>query len=137
MATEERKPWRVAVKIPVRLPTVNEMLRMHWRKRITVRKALGWALHVCIPPARRPPAPLTKVTIRIERHGAGTPDPDGLRTCAKHVLDVLQPFSRKHPNGLGIIADDTSAVVGDPEVVSVKAPRTVAFFTLEITEVLP
>ena len=35
-------------------------------------------------------------------------DPDGLPTCAKHILDVLQPRSKKHPDGLGVIAEDTA-----------------------------
>lgn len=129
--------WRAHFDVPIRLLTVNELLRMQWPARRRYIRQIAWAVHLALPVTKRPPKPLERASVRVERHGAGMPDPESLSTTIKPLLDVLQVRSRRHPYGLDIIADDTEKVIGKPEVVQVKAPRGVNFFRVWIEERLP
>lgn len=93
--------------IPVRVPTLNVLMRMHWRKRTKHIKEIAWYV---VAGAGRPPAvPFAKAHVIIERESTQEPDPDGLIPSAKAILDVLQPVSIRHPCGLGFIANDSAA----------------------------
>lgn len=108
--------------LPFHTPTLNELLRMHWRSRQKRLNEIAWhfkAQH------RSPQEPLQRARVIVERYTTGNPDPDGIRVVAKAILDVLQPCSKKHPLGLGFIADDSSKCI-DLEVRTVvsKEKRT-------------
>lgn len=94
----------IQFELPFAIPLWNEILAMEvwqYRKR---REALAWQIQAAIHWSQRPPTPLQKAHIKIERYSAGTPDPDGLN--AKMIFDCLQPPRVAFPNGLGIIAGD-------------------------------
>lgn len=129
-----RAPYRAHFDVPIRLRTINEMLRMNWAARRRYTRQIAWAVHLALPPHKRPPAPLERASVRVERHGAGMPDPESLGSTIKPLLDVLQVRSRRHPYGLDVISDDTERVLGKPEVVQIKAPRGVNFFRVWLEE---
>lgn len=92
--------------IPLRVPTQNALLRMHFRKRHKLLNEIAWHVRAAAGPP--PPAPFKRAHIVIERESTQEPDPDGLPASAKGLLDVLQPCSKRHPLGLGYIANDDS-----------------------------
>lgn len=109
--------------IPIRLMTLNELLRMHWNMRRKVANELAWEVRSqALPPAK----PIRHCKITIERTSTQEPDPDGIKSCAKLLLDILQPCSLKHPLGLGFIYEDSSACIRDLHVRHVRgtAKRT-------------
>lgn len=94
----------IRFELPFAIPLWNELRGMEaWRYR-QHREAMAWQVHTAIHWSQKPPAPIKKAHIRVERYSAGTPDKDGL--CIKSLLDVLQPRRVAFPNGLGIIAGD-------------------------------
>ena len=77
---------------------------MHWRARKAYKVALrAEVLQLITPPA----APIEHAVITIWRHSVRAPDADNL--IAKSLLDVLQPQSKRHPYGIGMIAGDDPA----------------------------
>ncbi|MBP8176828.1 MAG: hypothetical protein KAX77_03595 [Xanthomonadales bacterium] len=112
------------------LPTPNDLLRMerrHWsvRRNFTMNLArMVWATLFNSPHrAALQRDAIKRCRILIERHSAGRPDPDAIKGCAKPLLDVLQPRSKRHPYGLGVIADDSDAVIEHLDVRHVQAKR--------------
>lgn len=97
----------IDITIPLRTPTFNQLLRMHFRRRRKVLKEIAWEVRRLggVPP----PEPLARARVTIHRYTTGTLDEDGLPAVAKGILDVLQPCSLKHPLGLGWIASDGPA----------------------------
>lgn len=89
-------------------PSMNEIKTMGPFKYKRVR---GWvAKEVWVATNRkRPQVPLHRVRVDIVRYGRGLLDDDNLPSCAKMLLDVMQPRSKRCPDGLGIIYSD------DPE----------------------
>ena len=98
----------IAFRLQSLLPTPNRWMRMHWAERGRYCRNLAW--EVCasiIGPVPSDPIPAVRVT--VVRHGLREPDADALAGCAKPILDVLQPASKRHPYGLGLIAGDDRA----------------------------
>jgi hypothetical protein len=89
--------------IPIRTPTFNELLRMHFRVRAKSLKAIAWEIKIA---AQVPPQPFQRARVTIHRYTTGTLDQDGRQGIAKGILDVLQPCSKRHPMGLGFIVGD-------------------------------
>lgn len=54
-------------------------------------------------------------------------------STAKLLLDVLQPASKRHPGGLGVIADDSSRCIELPHMEHV--PKRIACTDVEIEAV--
>jgi len=109
--------------IPVRTPTLNELLRMHFRLRAKTAQSLAWQVRSsAMPPAK----PIQACNVIIERTSPREPDPDGLNSCGKIIMDILQPCSLRHPMGLGFIADDSSKCVRNFQVrhINGRDPRT-------------
>lgn len=84
---------------------MNDLKRMHWSKYARIRRRIAKRVAVATH-GKRPPIPFQRVRIDVVRHGRGALDEDNLPTCAKLVLDVLQPLSKRCPNGLGVILGD-------------------------------
>ena len=100
----------ISFTIPEALPVLNCYSRLsHWQRsevRARVRMWTRAGLNAC---KHWPGSPvMARCRIRITRVGDRPVDPDGLPTCAKHILDVLQPRSTRHPDGLGVIAEDSA-----------------------------
>lgn len=92
--------------VPGAMVTANRWQRMHYRVRGKYAASLGQVV-AGLTEGRRPTEPLAYARVDIARYSRGTPDYDGLVGGCKALLDVLQPASKRHPHGLGIIADDS------------------------------
>lgn len=97
------------LEIPQALPLQNEWQRWHWRKRGRYLRSLAQNIaYLCKLPAE----PLNSVSMTVTRMSNWRgicPDRDAV--CVKPLLDVMQPASKRHPYGLGIIADDSREVI--------------------------
>lgn len=89
--------------IPIRTPTGNELLRMHWSRRRKVLKEIAWNIRMKAIP---PPKPFARARVEIHRYTPRQLDADKLGSIAVGILDALQPCSIRHPMGLGFITDD-------------------------------
>jgi len=89
------------------LPLLNVWERTHWRKRAKIKKDLAWEVLSLI--GATPEAPFERARVRVFRHSVRAPDQDNI--LVKALLDVLQPASKRHPYGLGVIAGDDPAHV--------------------------
>lgn len=99
--------------LPVRLKTLNELLRLHFTARKKHMVELAWHVRaMATPPAK----PLKRCRIVVERESTQPPDPDGIRATVKPLLDVLQPVSVRHPLGLGFIESDAASCIVSLEV---------------------
>lgn len=112
------------ITLQMRVPTLNDMIRMHFRKRAKLLKEVAWQVRLEAGPP--PTEPFKRVKVAVFRESTQEPDPDGIRATAKPILDVLQPCSKKHPVGLGWIIEDSAQCVVDLKVHHVKgvAQRT-------------
>lgn len=109
-----------------RLPLQNELIRAHYMVRRKMCLSLATEVAALIGPRRRPPVPWPKVDIRVERHSTKRPDRDGLRSCVKHLLDVLQPFHRTRiPYGIGVIQDDSDDCIRELDIVHVQSDQKI------------
>ena len=102
---------QIEIVIPLRTPTLNDWQRMHWAKRRRIGQAMAWAIlaqRVQFPPGRRM---FERCHVQIWRESTMEPDHDGLIGGLKPLLDALQPSSKRHPYGLGLIADDSPRCV--------------------------
>lgn len=98
----------IRFELPFLLPTLNVMLREGRWRRGQARNQLAWAIVTAIG-RQRPSKPFRRARVRVERHGIRPVDPDNM--TVKGLMDVLQPWSTRHPCGLGIITDDSAACV--------------------------
>lgn len=121
----ESQLMTIFVEIPVRTPTLNVWQRLHWGKRRQISKQIATEIWLALG-GRLPERPMKHCRITVERVSTKEPDPDSLVAGLKPLLDALQPAGKRHPYGLGIIADDTRECVGMPKVVHVpgKASKT-------------
>lgn len=103
-----RLPDMIRFDLPP-LPTLNVLMRMHWATRRTAERKIGRMVAGLTFDLPTGAPPYEKARITIIRHAVRDVDPDGLPAISKLLLDVLQPRSKWHPCGLGIIAGD------DPE----------------------
>lgn len=91
---------------------------MHWAKRSRLGRQVATEIWAALG-GKLPERPMKKCRIRIERVSTKRPDFDGLIGSIKVICDALQPCSKRHPYGLGIIADDNHECIGIPEVIHV------------------
>lgn len=90
------------------LPTPNTLMRMHWSRRRRLQRRVCELVWCAMREAGiRPRAPLGCCRVQITRYSRRRCDVDALHGTGKLLLDVLQPASRRHPEGLGVIADDS------------------------------
>lgn len=122
----------IRFSIPETLPTLNELLRLHFHKRKRVlQRVQKLTFAALIESGWRPNlAPAKLVRIRMKRYSSREPDPDGKKSTAKLLLDVLQLPSRSCPCGLGVIVDDSSRCIEGIDVDHV--PKRIARTDVEI-----
>lgn len=87
------------------LPLLNEWERMHFRAKGRHKTDLAWEILAAL--GRKPAQPIERAEVLVWRHSIRAPDQDGL--IAKRLLDALQPASKRHPYGIGVIAGDDPA----------------------------
>lgn len=98
----------IRITIAETLPTLNMLLRLHWSKRRRIQSRVSQLVWLDLQrQGIRLSAPIGRCRIRIRRYSRRSPDVDSLPSTGKLLLDVLQPASKTHPQGLGVIADDT------------------------------
>lgn len=98
----------IRFKLARPLPSLNELMRTNKFKYKAEREALAWEV-VAMIGRQRPAKPIERAELIIHRHSVGTLDDDNLKSCRKALTDVLQPPSKRHPNGLGVIVGDDPA----------------------------
>ena len=90
--------WEIFNLLPI-----NTAKPLHWSVKRQLRITLAWLLRAGhMPPAE----PWPKARVTVVRHSSQQPDHGNLVESAKPLLDVLQPNSKRHPQGLGYIVDD-------------------------------
>lgn len=91
--------------LPLNLPSENALIRLgRWRYR-DLRGDVATLVAAALT-GRRPVKPYALVHVKMHRYSHQLIDEGNLHSCSKLVLDVLQPHSKRHPDGLGVIADD-------------------------------
>lgn len=115
----------IYAEIPIRTPTLNVWQRMHWAKRSRLGRQVATEIWAALG-GKLPERPMKKCRIRIERVSTQKPDIDGFFGGLKPLLDALQPVSKRHPYGLGIIVDDNAECIQSLDVqhVAGKAAKT-------------
>lgn len=119
----------IVIDLPIRTVLFNEYVRMHWARRRKYCRQLAVLMHEHA--SRRPAAPLQRCRVTVERFSPKEPDDDGLVGSLKSLLDALQPCSRRHPYGLGFIADDSPACIGKPIPIHVPGREKRTRITIE------
>lgn len=104
-------------------PSPNTLMRTHWAKRSKMTRELAWKIREAIA-GGLPEAPFATSRVSVWRHSIQPLDADALCASAKLLMDAMQPASKRHPYGLGIIADDRADVC-ELNVRWVKAKRRV------------
>lgn len=99
------REYSFSLKKPLILP--NRKKGLHWGAQSILINALSQEVSQAL--GQGPLQPLTRSHIRVSRYGIQEPDTDNLTASLKWLLDVLQPRSKRHPYGLGIIAGDDPA----------------------------
>jgi len=126
---------RIVFDVPARSPLQNTWQRMHWADRRKVCRQ--WAHMLFIAHPKAPRQPIARCVITIERFSTQKPDRDGRYGGVKPILDALQPMSRRHPYGLGFIADDNDDCITDLKVNHIQSREKRTRITIEsITEKL-
>lgn len=101
---------RIVIQLTSVTPLLNTVQRTHWAKRSKQRRALAWEVRVAAK-GSIPAEPFARARVTVERRSIGTPDFDGVVGGMKALLDVLQPVSKRHPTGLGFIANDSPGCI--------------------------
>jgi hypothetical protein len=96
----------IRFELPFLLPTLNLLLRENRWDRAERRNQLAWSVLAAMG-RQRPQTPLQRAHVRVERHTCQTLDRDNLAGSVKSLWDVLQPMSKRHPAGLGVILNDS------------------------------
>jgi hypothetical protein len=99
----QERDGEVRFSVPYLLPPMNRLLRMHWADRRRRLKGLAWDVHLAVGARGQP---FARALVEVGRYSIRALDVDALPSTAKLLLDVLQPASKRHPYGLGMIADD-------------------------------
>lgn len=95
----------VSFTIPFLTTLPNKWQRMHWRAKSRQLRELAQIIALLVPQAVQKPQ--TNVRVSIVRYSSVEPDPDA-KQFVKPILDVMQPPSKRHPYGIGLIVDDSS-----------------------------
>jgi hypothetical protein len=96
-----------------------------------MRKALAWEVVAAIG-RQRPLVPIQRAMILVERYAPRLYDDDNLVGSVKHLLDVLQPVSPRHPTGLGVIASDAPGALQLVPPRQIKCPGSQAHVVVTI-----
>lgn len=106
--------------------TYNALGRAHWTvKAKEARKWLNLVLLGCY--SKRPIRPLQLAKLSLVRCSSSRPDPDGLVSSFKHVIDGLRKAS--------IICNDQFENIGMPEYKWEEAPRGKGKIKVKVEEI--
>ena len=80
--------YTLLIEVPGLPETTNQILAMSLRARMRQKKEwknIVWMLTA----GKRPDAPLKRARLTLTRHSTTRPDPDGLTSSFKHIIDGL------------------------------------------------
>lgn len=98
---------RYVLRYEQQTPSNNELREMHYHVYRRLRRQwLGLTLQA-LAGKPRPVEPLTCAFVAVQRHCAGELDWDNAYGGLKPLLDCLVARSRRNPDGLGFIVDDS------------------------------
>lgn len=110
------------------LPETTNSLRRagHWA--VLHKHAQTWKKNVsmCVF-SNKPKKPLEKAQLILTRKSSVAPDPDGLVSSFKHIIDGLV--------ACGVLADDKYSNIGMPTYLWEKAPKGEGSVEVEVIEV--
>lgn len=98
--------YSISFRISELPETINEILAMKLRQRLS-RKAYWKRMVWALVSSGKPEAPLETAKLTLLRCSSVQPDPDGLVSSFKHIIDGLVVA--------GILANDRWANIGMPE----------------------
>jgi hypothetical protein len=99
---------RFVIELPFRSVLANEWQRMHWTARRRYSQQVAALIMAAIPWKDRPKVPWKAWSILIERESTQRPDPSAIMSGAKPLIDALQPKSKRHPAGIGLVENDNA-----------------------------
>lgn len=113
---------RYTLELTPETPSNNQIRGLHFAAYRSIRK--DWQMRVFVGlGARRPKLPLSVSFLDIERRSSGELDWDNAYGGLKPLLDCLVMPSRRNPDGLGLIQDDSPKHMPLPPFIrQVKAP---------------
>lgn len=104
--TGTENPYSLAAWLPILPASLTNNGHGHWAKKHKQKRQVTdlvkFAIHMY-----RPKKPLEKARVVLTRHSASEPDFDNLVASFKPVIDALVEA--------GVIIDDKSSVIGQPE----------------------
>jgi len=136
-------PWGVPGRLRYRLrieeqtPSLNEIREMHFhayrRLRFRFRNRVLEALE-----SKRPEAPLPCALVEVRRYCAGSLDWDNALGGLKPLLDCLVEPTKRNPDGLSLIRDDSPRSMPLPPFMwQLPAPRGKGWTEVFIYELDP
>lgn len=128
------EPYRLTLEVRA-LPPMNISRDVHWSKRSRERKEWIVLMRAALGRKPKPPAPLQHASLRLVRRSNTISDYGNLVGSFKLVEDILQPASRNNPGGLGIIANDSMACIGQPHYQWEQVARMKGCILVEVDEV--
>lgn len=100
----------IEITIPYRLLLLGQLQRMHFAQRTREQRLIAWLVKsALLQQGIRVERPYEKARVTVRRYSTQEPDEENLSASCKLLMDVLQPLSKRHPCGLGIILNDSPA----------------------------
>lgn len=122
----QRLPYTLTFQINATPKSPNVFYSSHWRTRHTHTRKWHTLVFTKVW-HMKPPKPLKRAVIEMQRFSPRKMDADNCRLSFKPVLDALVKC--------GVIADDTMAVIGEPKVTQEKCSNKDKKIVIKITEV--
>lgn len=120
--------YEIEFTLPGLPKVVNATAGHHYRRKHAEMST--WVDRVALAVARhKPKAPLAKAYLKLIRHSYVCPDPDGLVSGFKYVVDGLVKN--------GVLVDDKMSVIGMPDYRWEKAHQKKGFITVSVSETEP
>lgn len=114
--------------VPLRTPSGNQLSGRHWRTRVKLRKLWALAIRVAMTQAKvygRPEFRRVRVTF-VREAALPIKDTDNAYAGLKPVLDAMVE--------IGLLLDDSQAVVEELVLRQVKAPRAAERTVIELED---
>lgn len=120
--------YELTVDIPGLPETINEVLAMKLRARMS-RKAYWKEMVWGSVQGKKPPAPIKRAQLTLTRFSSTRPDPDGLTSTFKHLIDGLV-IAR-------VLENDRFENIGFPTYLWESRPKGKGFVRIHLVEVQP
>ena len=122
-AWEVQGTLRYRLELPEETPSNNVIKGMHFHDYRKMRSRFRFLVLQALK-SQRPTAPIERSFLVIRRHCAGLLDWDNALGGLKPVLDCLVTATKKNPDGLGLVFDDSPRSMPYPPFMEqVKAKR--------------